>query len=207
MKHKIPEVAHNLFDGFGRFDESINGLRSNCNEIVTQILETYQVDNLVIFNYDVDIELKSILDMFQPFYDRIGIQDIVGNYFKENFVDMKSQLSSKVDELLSYIDNNEKAYPCYVSVSNDSISKMFVASQKDIIIIADVISKSIKDESINFQNSVAVTISTMRSDLNSCLVNESTTVSCLNDYVSICFDNYLTNLISYSKQYTFSGQR
>lgn len=193
IKHKIPEVADNLFDGFGRFDESINGLRSNCNEIVTEILQTYQVDNLVAFNYDVDIELKSILEMYEPFYDRIGIKDIVGNYFKQNFVDIKTQLNSKVDELISYIDNNEKASQCYVSVSNDSISKMFVASQKDIIIIADLISKSIKDESIKFQNSVAVTISTMKSDLKSCLNNESTTVSCLNDYVSIYFDNYLTN--------------
>lgn len=192
IEQKIPDVADHLFNGFERLDESINGLSSNCNEIVTQILQSYQVDNLAIFNNDVNNELKSILEIFQSFYDRISIKEIVGNYFTQSFVDIQSQLSEKVDKLINLIDNNEKANQCYMDVSNNSISKMFVVFQEDIINVADIISKSIKDESINFQNRVAMTISTMKIDLESCLNNASTIVSCLNDYVSIYFNNYLT---------------
>lgn len=191
INQKVPDVADTLFNGFVRIDESINGLRSNCNKMVTQILKYYKVNDLVVFNQDVDIELQSVLENFQSFYDRVAINEIVGNYFIQSFVNIEAQLSEKLDELINSIDNNEKANQCYVNVNNDSITKMLIAFRDDIIQVAGSISKSFNDESINFQNSVAVTVSTMKSDFESCLSNASTSVSCLNNYVSI-INNYET---------------
>lgn len=189
INQKVPDVADALFNGFKRIDESINGLRSNCNEMVTHILNSYQVNSLVVFNQDVDIELQSVLENFHSFYDRVAINEIVGNYFTQSFVNIEAQLSAKLNELINSIDNNEKANQCFLNVNNDSITKLLIAFREEIIQAADIISKSIKDESINFQNSVAVTVFTMKSDLESCLNNASTSVSCLNNYVSI-INNY-----------------
>ena len=192
INQKIPDVADTLFNGFVLIEESINDLRSNCNEIVTQILQSYQVDNLEAFDKDVDIELQAVLDSFESFYDRNAINQIVGSYFTRSFMDIESQLRQKFNQLIKSIDKNEKAYQCYVNADNDSMTKMFVVLREEIIQVADKISTTIKVESIKLQNSVAVTISTMKSDLESCLNNTTTAVSCLNNYVSIHIDNYFT---------------
>ncbi|CAO1437796.1 unnamed protein product [Diamesa hyperborea] len=201
INQQIPHVAESLFDGFVRLDESINGLRSNCNEIVTQILKSYQVDNLVVFNQDVEIELQSVLELFESFYDRKATNEIVGKYFTESLMSIKIPLSKRIDQLINSIDSNEKAYQCFVNANNDSIPKMFVVCQEDIIQVADIISKTIKDETINLQKSITLTTATMKIELESCLNNVSTSVSCLNNYVSNNkvfgeIDNYRSNVLN-----------
>ena len=93
ISQKIPDVSDTLFNGFVLIEESINGLRSNCNEIVTQILQSYQVDNLEAFDKDVDIELQAVLDSFESFYDRNAINQIVESYFTRSFVESLSHNS------------------------------------------------------------------------------------------------------------------
>ncbi|CAO1423237.1 unnamed protein product [Diamesa serratosioi] len=200
MNQQIPKVADELFNGFGRFDESLNGLKSNCNEIVTEIFKSNEVDSLHFFNYDLDVEVTSVLDVFQPFYDHKATKELVGKYFTQSFQDIDSELRKKLDELNKYIDENDKTNQCYLDVENKSISKMFVVFKQEMINIADVISKSIQDQSINFQNSVTVTISTMKSDLEACLSKGPATVSCFDDYVNESkvfgdIDNYRSNIV------------
>lgn len=182
---KIPQVTDELFNAFMRFDESINGLVSNCNEIVTDILQSYQMDNLVVFNQDVESGATSVLEFFQSFSNHSSIKEIVEKHFLNSFDDIQSELRKKLLQLIKYIDNNDTAYQCYIDVKNNSVSKMFVVFQKDFLNTVDVITHLIKNDSLIFQNSVTVTVSTMKSDLEACLNKGSATVSCLNDYVSI----------------------